>query len=66
MALAALPEVEGEMKRLVLETGMDLVAGDGTRRPYFLWDRRSASGCSPFRLTTEQLPSAALPLLVSG
>jgi len=32
----------------------------------FVWDRRSASGCSPPRLTTTQLPSAALPLLVSG
>ena len=31
-----------------------------------VWDRRSASGCSPPRLTTTQLPSAAIPLLVSG
>ncbi len=31
-----------------------------------VWDRRSASGCSPPRLTTTQLPPAALPLLVSG
>jgi hypothetical protein len=26
-----------------------------------IWDRRSASGCSPRRLATTQLPSAALP-----
>ena len=32
----------------------------------FVWDRKSASGCSPPRLTTTQLPPAALPLLVSG
>jgi len=32
----------------------------------FVWDRRSASGCSPPRLTTTQLPLAPLPLLVSG
>jgi hypothetical protein len=31
-----------------------------------IWDRRSASGCSPPRLATTQLPPAALPLLVSG
>jgi hypothetical protein len=31
-----------------------------------VWDRRSASGCSPPRLATTQLPPAALPLLVSG
>jgi hypothetical protein len=32
----------------------------------FVWDYRSASGCSPPRLTTTQLPPAAIPLLVSG
>jgi len=32
----------------------------------FVWDHRSASGCSPPRLTTTQLPLAPLPLLVSG
>jgi hypothetical protein len=32
----------------------------------FVWDHKSASGCSPPRLTTTQLPLAALPLLVSG
>jgi len=32
----------------------------------FVWDHSSASGCSPPRLTTTQLPSAALPLLVPG
>jgi len=31
----------------------------------FVWDRRSASGCSPPRLTTTQLPLAAIPLRVS-
>ncbi len=31
-----------------------------------VWDRRSASGCSPPRLATTQLPPTALPLLVSG
>ena len=32
----------------------------------FVWVCGSASGCSPPRLTATQLPSAALPLLVSG
>ena len=31
-----------------------------------VWDRRSASGCSPPHLTMTQLPPAPLPLLVSG